>query len=91
MQSFYEALEQGFVEDKPDESITNMVEAAGWTGVGDHSPNLTKSGWVFNFGAGGSAFELRFEPLLYDQQYYVALYRDGELLTNKVVIKPGKE
>lgn len=36
-------------------------------------------------------YELAFEPLLFEDQFYVALYRDGELLTNKVVIKPGKE
>lgn len=34
-------------------------------------------------------YELRFEPLLFDNQYYVALYKNQDLLTEKVVIKPG--
>jgi hypothetical protein len=41
----------------------------------------------FKFGDG---YELCFEPLLEESQMYVALYKDGYLLTNKVVIKPGK-
>lgn len=47
----------------------------------------TQHGFVFAFGDG---YELIFEPLLFDNQMYVALYKDHNLLTNKVVIKPGK-
>lgn len=43
--------------------------------------------WSFLFGDG---YELCFEQLLLDEQMYVALYKDGELLTEKVVVKPGK-
>lgn len=39
--------------------------------------------------AGGNEIELSFEPLLFDNQMYVALYRNRSLLTNKVVVKPG--
>ncbi len=39
------------------------------------------------FGEQGE-FELAFEPLLFDQ-YYVALYRDGVLLADKVPVRPG--
>ncbi len=42
----------------------------------------------FKFGDG---YELWFEKLIWDNQYYVALYKDQELLTTKVVIKPGYE
>lgn len=38
----------------------------------------------------GEDYELWFEPLLFDQQHYVALYKNKELLTDKVVIKPGR-
>lgn len=44
------------------------------------------AGWVFAFGEG---YELRFEPLLWDDQMYVALYQHRGLLTEKVVVKPG--
>lgn len=43
--------------------------------------------FVFKFGDG---YELCFEKLLWDNQMYVALYKDQNLLTNKVVVKPGK-
>lgn len=42
--------------------------------------------WSFKFGEG---YELMFEPLLFDNQWYVALYQNQELLTEKVVVKPG--
>lgn len=43
--------------------------------------------YSFKFGDG---YELNFEPLLFDNQYYVALYKNKELLTEKVVVKLGK-
>lgn len=43
----------------------------------------------FTFGE-NNEYELCFEPLLFDQQMYVALYKNQQLLTNKVVVKPGK-
>ena len=46
----------------------------------------TEDGWVYSFGNG---YELCFEPLLLDNQIYVALYQDQNLLTSKVVVKPG--
>lgn len=50
--------------------------------------NLEGSGvWSFKFGDG---YELTFEPLLNESQMYVALYKNEELLTDKVVVKPGK-
>lgn len=45
--------------------------------------------YVFYFGE-NMEYELCFERLIFDNQYYVALYKDGALLTNKVVVKPGK-
>lgn len=42
--------------------------------------------WSFKSGE----YELCFERLLFNDQFYVALYKNHELLTNKVVIKPGK-
>lgn len=44
--------------------------------------------YSFKFGEG---YELCFESLLFDKQYYVALYQNQVLLTDKVVVKPGKE
>ena len=43
--------------------------------------------FTYSFGDG---YELCFETLLFDEQMYVALYKNGELLTRKVVVKPGK-
>lgn len=43
--------------------------------------------FVFHF---GGDYELAFEPLLFDNQMYVALYKNKDLLTSKVVVKPGK-
>lgn len=44
---------------------------------------------VFKFGDG---YELWFEKLIWDNQYYVALYdKNLNLLTDKIVIKPGYE
>lgn len=47
----------------------------------------TASGWVFRFGEG---YELYFELLPRDEQMYVSIYKDRILLTNKVIVKPGK-
>lgn len=43
--------------------------------------------YSFKFGDG---YELAIEPLLFDNQYHVALYKDGELLMEKIPIKSGK-
>lgn len=42
----------------------------------------------FKFGH-KNRYEVCFEPLLFDEQWYVAIYDKGDLLTNKVVVKPG--
>lgn len=44
--------------------------------------------WSYKFGDG---YELCFEPLIWNNQMYVALYKDMELLTEKVVVMPGYE
>lgn len=38
----------------------------------------------------GNTYELCFERLLSDGQYYVGFYKNQNLLTDKVVIKAGK-
>jgi hypothetical protein len=45
-------------------------------------------GFSFKFGD-NDEYELWFEPLLFDNQMYVALYKNQSLLTEKVVVKPG--
>lgn len=35
--------------------------------------------------------EVRLEPLLFDNQWYLAVYKNGDLVAPKVVVKPGKE
>lgn len=45
--------------------------------------------FTFTFGD-NDEYELCFESLLWDGQMYVALYKNKELLTNKVVVKKGK-
>lgn len=42
----------------------------------------------FTFGD-NKEYQLCFEPLLTVGQFYVALYKNKNLLTTKVVIKPG--
>jgi hypothetical protein len=42
---------------------------------------------TFSFDDG---YELCIEPLLFDGQFYVALYKDKELLTDKIPCKKGK-
>ena len=50
-------------------------------------------GHVFNFTDGPddnlNHYELRFERLLFDGQMCVALYKNKDLMTTKVVVKPG--
>lgn len=43
--------------------------------------------YVHKFGDG---YELCLEPLIFDEQWYMALYQNQELLIPKVVIKLGK-
>lgn len=45
--------------------------------------------WSFTFGGTHEEYELCFEDCICDGQMYVALYKRGRLLTNKVVVKPG--
>jgi len=82
MQTFQEALEQGFkiLGDSPPSAAFVFEQLHPWA---THQNGY----WSFKFGDG---YELCFEPLLWDNQYYVALYKDHELLTNKVCVKPGK-
>lgn len=39
---------------------------------------------------GDDTYEFWFEKLLWDNQYYVAIYKNGDLVTEKIVVKPGK-
>lgn len=52
--------------------------------------DIDNMSFSFRFGD-NREYELCFEPLLFDKQMYVALYKNRELLTNKVVVKPGLE
>lgn len=54
------------------------------------TPDIDNMSFSFRFGD-NHEYELCFEPLLFDKQMYVALYKNRELLTNKVVVKPGFE
>lgn len=54
------------------------------------TPDIDNMSFSFRFGD-NREYELCFEPLLFDKQMYVALYKNRELLTNKVVVKPGLE
>lgn len=46
---------------------------------------------VFKFtDSDGNQYELWFEKLIFEDQHYVALYKNQELMTTKVPIKPGK-
>jgi hypothetical protein len=44
--------------------------------------------FVYKFGDG---YELCFEPLIFDEQWYLALYQNQQLLIPKVVVKIGKK
>ena len=50
---------------------------------------INPSYFCFKFGD-KKEYELCFEKLLFDNQWYVALYKNQNLLTEKVVVKPGK-
>jgi len=52
--------------------------------------DINNMSFSFRFGD-NREYELCFEPLLFDKQMYVALYKNRTLLTNKVVVKPGLE
>lgn len=54
------------------------------------TPDINNMSFSYRFG-NNNEYELCFEPLLFDKQMYVALYKNRELLTNKVVVKPGLE
>lgn len=54
----------------------------------EESFEYKKDHWSHEFGEG---YELTIEPLIFDQQHYVALYKDGQLILNsKIPVKPGK-
>jgi hypothetical protein len=76
-----EALEKGFafIQDEDASPHTeDLMRKIGSTAQQGY--------WSFKFGDG---YELCFEPLLFNNQLYVALYKDQECLTEKVVVKPG--
>lgn len=79
MKTFDKALQEGFTH------IPDLPE-------GQYFPFISESTadgyWSFKFGD-NDEYELCFESLLFDNQYYVALYKNKSLLTEKVVIKPG--
>ena len=35
-------------------------------------------------------YEINLEPLIFDEQWYLAIYRDQSLVTPKIVVKIGK-
>lgn len=85
MKTFFEALKKGF------EPVGDLQSFIKNTEIQAAIPNATISPveyWTFKFGD-NDEYELNFEPLLFENQYYVALYKNQELLTEKVVIKPG--
>lgn len=48
----------------------------------------TDFGFVYKFGDG---YELCLEQLIFDEQWYVALYKDQSLLIPKFVVRIGKK
>lgn len=44
--------------------------------------------YTFKFGEG---YELALEPLIFDEQWYVALYQNEKLLIPKFVVRIGKK
>lgn len=81
MITFKQALKRGY------EWIKDDTETVAILTKDIHPSALSMQGyWSFKFGDG---YELCFEPLIWDGQYYVALYKNFGLLTEKVVIKPG--
>lgn len=87
MQTFDEALKEGFTpvtHNDPSDDPLGYQEAARVAGM-----DIDKQSWHFDWDDGENHYELWFEKLLWDDQYYVAVYKNQELLTNKVVVKPG--
>lgn len=85
MKTFIEALHDGF------EAKTSIKTILKQAKLKKAIPEATLTGidyWTFEFGD-NEEYKLNFEPLLFEDQYYVALYRNQELLTEKVLIKPG--
>lgn len=80
MKTFEEALKAGF---KRTDNRTGFIVSK--DGI---EAEFNEGYWTFTFG-NNNEYELCFEPLIFDQQYYVAVYKNKELLTEKVVIKPG--
>lgn len=82
-----EALEKGYIKEPPlgEKLEPDFKKFAS----PPHGFDWDKPEWHFDFEDGGNKYELRFEPLLFDNQYYVALYKNKELMTEKVVVKPG--
>jgi hypothetical protein len=37
-----------------------------------------------------NGYEVNLEPLIFDEQWYLAIYKDQSLVTPKVVVKVGK-
>jgi len=37
----------------------------------------------------GDGYEVVLEPLIFDKQWYLAIYKDQSLVAPKIVIKPG--
>lgn len=85
MQTTKDALQQGFkwTGDNFDQ-VTDMVLSQLHTNA-----TIQKGYWSFKFTDGDNNYELCFEPLIWDSQMYVALYKNFDLLTNKIVVKPG--
>ena len=48
----------------------------------------SEAGFFYKFGDG---YELWLEQLLFDGQWYMALYKDHNLMISKVVVKIGKK
>lgn len=38
-----------------------------------------------------NGYEVCLEPLIFDNQFYLAIYKDGDLVTDKVCMKIGYE
>lgn len=86
MKTTLESLKEGFEYkgDSPDVIMEALFSKV-------HPGATAQTGyWSFSFGEGMNLYELCFEPLIWENQMYVALYKNGALMTTKVVVKPGK-
>ncbi len=45
----------------------------------------------YGFVARAGEFEVRLEPLLFDKQWYLAVYKGQSLIAPKIVVRIGKE